>query len=372
VIDDLPRPTISFARGVPSADLVDADGLAAAARRALNRDPGGALLDLAPAGYGPLRRWIAAQHEVDPAQVLVTNGSMQAARLLFEATVGPGDAAVVEGPTYDRALSALRATGADVHQVGLQHDGIDLDQLDALLDGTSAPSRLVGVIPNFQNPTGVSLSVPKRRALAALAHRHDMMVFEDDPYRALAFGEGEPPLTIRSFAPDRVVYASSFSKTVCPGARVGYLIGPPSLIRRLERRAADIYIAPSVLAQAIVHEFVSGDRFEAALAHARRTLAVRARCMLDGLAEAMPGGRCAAPSGGYFLWLTLPDELDGDVFFQAASKLGVSLVRGSGFLLDGGAQAFRLCFASVTTSQIHDGVSRLAVAAAATATAVVT
>ncbi len=219
---DAPR-TISFARGAPSLDIVDVDGLRDSAVAAFTNDPGGVTGYGTSIGYPPLRRWIAAQHGVDEANVLVTNGSMQADAFLFETLVKPGDPVVVEKPTYDRTLLNLRSLGADVRMVSLQTDGIDTDELEALLESGLTP-KLVHIIPNFQNPAGYTLSLAKRKELLELAHEHGFTIFEDDPYRHIRFsGEGIPTM-LEMDEHDTVVYASSFSKTVCPGIRVGYLV----------------------------------------------------------------------------------------------------------------------------------------------------
>jgi len=158
--------TISFARGAPSLDIVDVEGLKAAATRAFDSDPGGATAYGTAVGYPRLRAWIADKHGVEPERVLVTNGSMQADAFLFEQLVGAGDEVVVERPTYDRTLLSLRKRGARVHAVELEPDGIDTDALGRLLEGPAgARPKLAHIIPNFQNPAGYTLSEAKRRAL---------------------------------------------------------------------------------------------------------------------------------------------------------------------------------------------------------------
>src|SRR6202789_4552499 len=240
--------TISFARGAPSLDIVDVEGLSEAAARAFANDPAGTTAYGTAVGYPRLRAWIAEQHGVPVEQVLVTNGSFQADAFLFEDLVRDGDDVVVERPTYDRTLLSLRERGARVHQVQLLPDGIDTDALARLLGDSGAETaavrpKLAHIIPNFQNPAGYTLSPAKREALLALAARHDFLVFEDDPYVALRFS-GEMLPTMLSLDPERVVYASSFSKTVCPGIRVGYLVGPAELIAAIVRRATNTYISP--------------------------------------------------------------------------------------------------------------------------------
>src|SRR5690242_10844061 len=174
--------TISFARGAPSLDIVDVEGLKEAARLAFEQDPAGTTAYGTSVGYVPLREWIAEQHGVDTDQVLVTNGSMQADAFLFQLLVQAGDAVVVESPTYDRTLLNLRNRGADVRMIALETDGIDTAALEAELQGGELKPKLAHVIPNFQNPAGYTLSADKRAHLLKLAAEHDFVLFEDDPY----------------------------------------------------------------------------------------------------------------------------------------------------------------------------------------------
>src|SRR5437016_376859 len=168
---------ISFARGAPSLDIVDVDGLREAAARAFKNDPAGVTGYGTSIGYPPLREWIAERHQVDPKRVLVTNGSMQADAFLFEALVEPGDSVIVERPTYDRTLLSLKNRGADVRAVELEPDGIDVAAVERVLRGGASP-KLAHIIPNFQNPAGYTLSADKRRALVDLAKANDFTLFE--------------------------------------------------------------------------------------------------------------------------------------------------------------------------------------------------
>src|SRR6185295_14011580 len=235
---------ISFARGAPSLDIVDVEGLKKAANLAFEKDPAGATAYGTSVGYVPLRKWIAEKHGVEVEQVLVTNGSMQADAFLFELLVQAGDAVVVESPTYDRTLLNLRNRGADVRMV----------ELETVL-ATAVHPKLAHIIPNFQNPAGYTLSAAKRTRLLELAVEHDFTIFEDDPYVAIRFeGEGLPTMLSADDA-GRVVYASSFSKTVCPGIRVGYLVGPQAVIKQIQTLATNTYISPNMVAQSIVFQF---------------------------------------------------------------------------------------------------------------------
>jgi 2-aminoadipate transaminase len=357
--------TISFARGAPSLDIIDVEGLREAAARALTNDPAGATAYGTSVGYLRLRAWIAERHGVEPQRVLVTNGSMQADAFLFEHLVGAGDDVIVERPTYDRTLLSLRSRGARVHQVELLTDGIDTDALGALLDGSPPTPRvrpkLAHIIPNFQNPAGYTLSVGKRRALLALAAEHEFTIFEDDPYVELRFS-GERLPTMLSMDPERVVYASSFSKTVCPGIRVGYLVGPPETIAAIAELATNTYISPNQVAQAIVYEFCASGAVERSIETVRTALAKRARTLETALRRELPEAELVPPEGGYFMWVTLPEGTDVQALHTAAAELGVAFVKGTDFLLEGGENTLRLAYSGVTPEQIEEGVTRLAAA----------
>jgi 2-aminoadipate transaminase len=350
--------TISFARGAPSLDIVDVEGLREAAERAFSSDPGGVTAYGTAIGYPALRQWIAEHHQVEPEQVMVTNGSMQADAFLFDALVKPGDVVIVERPTYDRTLLSLRQRGADVRMVELEPDGIDVAALERVLAAGANP-KLAHIIPNFQNPAGCTLSAEKRGALLELARSHGFTVFEDDPYVALRF-EGEQLPSMVSMDPESVVYASSFSKTVCPGIRVGYLVGPAELIGRIVKIATSTYISPSMVSQAIVHQFCVSGALDRSIETVREALRERAHTLCAALEQELPDARFVAPEGGYFLWLDLPRGTDVEALFSASAERGVQFVKGSDFVLEGGESSLRLAYSGVTTEQIEEGVRRLA------------
>jgi 2-aminoadipate transaminase len=354
-----PAP-ISFARGAPSLDIIDVEGLRAAADRAFAADPAGTFSYGTSIGYRPLRAWIAEKHGVAPENVIVTNGSMQADAFLFEALVEPDDVVIVERPTYDRTLLSLRSRGGDLRPVALQPDGVDVAGVEALLAEGVKP-RLAHLIPNFQNPAGYTLSLEKRHALVRLAREHAFTIFEDDPYVELRF-TGEPLPTMLSLADgsDEVVYASSFSKTVCPGIRVGYLVGPEKLIARIAKLATNTYISPNMVAQSIVNEFCRNGSFERSIETVKVALGERAGALCAALRRELPEARFVEPQGGYFLWVEMPEGFDADALFRAAAERGVAIVKGTDFLIEGGENAFRLAYSGVSVEQIDEGVARLA------------
>ncbi|HEX3692684.1 MAG TPA: PLP-dependent aminotransferase family protein [Solirubrobacteraceae bacterium] len=350
--------TISFARGAPSLDIVDVSGLKDAAARAFESDPAGTTAYGTSIGYPRLRTWIADRHGVEPERVLVTNGSMQADAFLFEQLVCEGDDVIVERPTYDRTLLSLQSRGAKVHPVALQPDGIDTDALDRLL-GEGATPTLAHIIPNFQNPAGYTLSQAKREALVGLAAEHDFVIFEDDPYVDLRFSGQKLPRMLE-LDPQRVVYASSFSKTVCPGIRVGYLVGPTDLIAQIAKLATNTYISPNMVAQSIVYEFCASGAIERSIENVRTALAKRAKTLAEALRREIPEAQFVEPEGGYFMWVTLPEGTDVARLFELAGELGVAFVKGTDFVIDGGENTLRLAYSGVTPEQIDEGVGRLA------------
>jgi DNA-binding transcriptional MocR family regulator len=307
----------------------------------------------------PLREWIAEQHGVEVEQVLVTNGSMQADAFLFQLLVQPGDAVIVESPTYDRTLLNLRNRQADIRMITLQTDGIDVDALETVLSEALHP-KLAHVIPNFQNPAGYTLSAEKRARLLELAEEHDFTLFEDDPYIAIRF-EGEPLDTMLSQdTAGRVVYASSFSKTVCPGIRVGYLVGPQAVIKQIQTIATNTYISPNMVAQSIVNQFARSGRMDGAIDRVKTALRERRDALVAALERELPEARFAPPQGGYFMWVELPEEIDVAELELAAAEREVVFVKGTDFLLDGGHNTLRLAFSGVTPEQIDEGITRLA------------
>ncbi len=356
---------ISFARGAPSLDIVDVAGLKAAANRAFDIDPA-AVTGYGPAtGYAPLREWIAARHGVDIDQVLITNGSLQADAFIFSHLVSPGDDVIVEKPTYDRTLLNLRNLGAKIHQVSLDKDGIDVDELRQYLESGVRP-KLAHVIPNFQNPAGVTLSLDRRLALMSLAREYGFTIFEDDPYVDIRFRGELLPAMLKLDDPvaPTVIAAGSFTKTVCPGVRVGYLVGPAATIADIAKVAVNTYISPNMLAEVTVHQFCASGDIDRSIATVQRALSERATMLADALRREIPGANFNEPDGGYFLWVDLPEDIDVARLAPAAAERGVAVVKGTDFLLEGGNHSLRLAYSAVSTDMIDEGVRRLAAAIA--------
>ena len=350
---------ISLARGAPSPDIIAVDELRAAADRAFERDPAGAFSYGTSAGYPRLLEWISDKHGVEPDRTLATNGSMQADAFLFQALVEPGDVVVVEAPTYDRTLLALRKLGAEILAIPLEADGIDVEALARALDGGARP-KLAHIIPNFQNPAGCTLSLEKRQRLLELAREHDFTIFEDDPYVELRFEGAQHPTMLSLDDGTGVVYASSFSKTVCPGIRVGYLVGPQPLIGSIRGIATGTYISPGMVAQSIVAEFCHSRAIERSIATVKKALLERRDATCAATERHLPEARFVTPEGGYFLWVDLPEGSDVASLEAGARERGVIFVKGTDFLLEGGENSLRLAYSAVPPDQIEEGIARVA------------
>ena len=353
---------ISFARGVPSPDILPVEELADCARAVIERDGRTILNYGAAGGYAPLREWIAERHGVNAAQVIITPSSLLAFSFVMRHLFGEGGRAVVEAPSYDRTILVLKQLGATVLGVPMDDEGLELDRLEALLAEGPIP-RALYTIPTFQNPSGRTLSLERRRALVELAQTKGLLLFEDDPYGLVRF-EGEPLPSLYELAGGKgVIYASSFSKTVAPGLRVGYVVVPEELAGPVEKIANGTYISPPLLTQAAIHELIVRGAFEPNLARTCELLKARRDAMLETLAAEFP--RQASwnrPGGGYFLWLDFPAGVRAGDVLARAEEAGVTFVKGSDFFPDGGGEcSARLAFSFPSVEEIRDGIRRLAV-----------
>jgi DNA-binding transcriptional MocR family regulator len=353
--------TISFARGAPSADILPHEQVREAAQRALSSDWETALSYGVGIGHPGLCQWVAERHgNLEPAQVMITNGSLEAGAMLFGHLLAPGDRVAVEQPSYDRTLLLLQQLGVELVPISLEADGLNVAELEAALE--QGPLKLAHVIPNAHNPAGCTLSPQKRRRLVELAAEHDFWIFEDDPYRELPFA-GEPLETMLSLdQAGKVVHASSFSKTVSPGVRVGYLAGPEEVIKELARIANETYISPNMLAEAIVLELCRSGELDRNIEFVKGELKARCDALVSALEERIPEAEFVVPGGGYFLWLDLAEGTDSAALLAEAKSHGATFVAGPDFMLEGGERSLRLSFAPVPAGQAAEGVKRIAAA----------
>ena len=354
--------TISLARGIPAPECVPVEELAECARAAVAADGETVLSYGSAGGYAPLRRWIAEEHGVPQQRVVITNGSLQGFALVAQVLASGGERVLVEAPTYDRPLRILGALGAEVAPVACDAEGLDVESLEVELRRGRRPAFLY-VIPTFQNPTGRTLSADRRHRLVELAAEYDLPVLEDDPYGAIRF-EGEPPPSLFELdGGQRVLFSSSFSKTVAPGMRVGYMVLPDRLAHAVESAAASTYITPALLAQATVHEFLRRGHLERNIQLVRSLLRARRDALLTALDEhlAWTGARWSRPEGGYFLWLDLPQGGNARALLHRAQQVGVSFIAGPDFYpwAGGGRSSARLAFSYASPAQLAEATRRL-------------
>jgi 2-aminoadipate transaminase len=364
---------ISFAGGLPAPEAFPIGEVAEAAQRIL-RDQGACALQYgATDGYRPLRGWVAETLRatgvpVSAEHVLITTGSQQALDLLGKVFLDPGDRVVVEAPTYLAALQAWNAYGASYLEVPADDDGMRTSALKPLL--RQAP-KFVYCLPNFQNPSGVTLSRARRERLVALATEHRAVVIEDDPYRDLRFeGEDLPRLielaSADSGAPGSeydgsVIYACTFSKVISPGLRVGAVVAPFEVIHKLTqaKQSADLHTA--MLNQMLVYELVQSGLLQRHVAVIVDMYRARRDVMLDAMARSFPARvRWTHPAGGLFLWVTLPAGVDAAALLPTAVAAGVAFVPGGPFHPSGApVNTLRLNFSNASHEQIREGIARL-------------
>jgi DNA-binding transcriptional MocR family regulator len=357
--------TISFARGAPAPDLIPAAELAECAHAAALRD-GASLFSYGPAGgFLPLREWIAERHGVASDRVLLTVGGLLGFVLYASGKLEtrPGRV-LVEGPSYDRPLKILAREGAEIVPLRMDDEGLDPDALESELRSRSDPPSFLYTIPTFQNPSGRTLSVERRRRLAEIAGSAGLPVLEDDPYGLVRY-EGTPPPTLHSLeGGDLVTYTSSFSKTGAPGLRIGYFVLPEGEQRAFEQRANSTYISPPFLVQAAMHEFIARGLFEPNLEQVCAKLRERRDAMLAALERSLgEEATWSRPEGGYFVWRDLDGAVDTTELARRAEGDGVSFVPGADFFPHGaglGTSSARLAFSFEPPERITEGIERLA------------
>lgn len=351
---------VSLAGGLPSPSTFPVSAFAQACAEVLATDGPAALQYAASEGHGPLREWVAAQlpWKVDPAQVLITTGSQQALDLVGKVLIDSGSRVLVETPTYLGALQAFAPMEPQIEGVACTEDGPDPADLARRAPG----ARFLYVLPNFQNPTGRSLSESARQALVQQAERLGLPLVEDNPYGELWFDQ-PPPTPLSARHPDGCIYLGSFSKVLAPGLRLGYLVAPPAIFPKLlqAKQAADLHtpgfnqrLASAVLRDGFMERHVPT---------VRALYRLQCRVMLDALVHEMGdlGVQWNAPAGGMFLWLRLPEGLDATALLPQAVARGVAYVPGAAFYADSAdPRTLRLSFVTATEDQIRSGIAALA------------
>ena len=348
---------INFTRGVPPVEAFPTKQLQECAVAVLENHSSTVLQYHPASGYLPLREWLGEKYHVQPDHILLSNGSLQLQIFTAAILAKSGDHVLVEKPTYDRAITAFRKRGLKVHSVPLENDGYNVDALEEVVK--EKKPKFFYIIPDFQNPTGITTSENKRRRLIELAETHDFWILEDNPYRELRYFGGDIP-SIFSMGSEKVLFYSSFSKVLSPGIRVGYLIGPKALLAEITKTAEDTYITPNMLSQGMVHEYCQRGWLEPNIHHLRDLYRPRLETTLRALDEYLPNAKRYSPEGGFFVGVELPAEIDGSALRSRALSSGVKLSDGSGFYSDHSGDSFlRLPFCALTRQEIEEGVKRL-------------
>ena len=356
---------ISFAGGLPAAELFPVADISLASQRVLAEIGARALQYGVTEGIRPLREWIAAEmgrRGVSCAtdDILITTGSQQSLDLLGKIFLDPGDVIITENPTYLAAIQAFQCFEARFVAAPTDEDGIIPEAVDEIAGREKA--RFLYVIPNFQNPTGRTLSAERRRKLYEVAAKRGFTIVEDDPYGKLRY-RGETKAPIKSLDKDGyVIYMSTFSKIVAPGFRMGWLVAPKAVRDRFVTAKAASDIHSSSFDQLVLARYLQDFDNAAHVEKIRAAYGERYRIMDEALTNAMPKGYSwTHPEGGMFLWVTGPKGLDSMELLKAALKRNVAFVPGRDFFPDGtGGECMRLNFSNSTPERIREGVSRLA------------
>jgi Transcriptional regulators containing a DNA-binding HTH domain and an aminotransferase domain (MocR family) and their eukaryotic orthologs len=358
---------ILFTRGVPAVEALPNVLLSECLQAVLTGPEAKTVLQYGHnSGYLPLRKLLAEQYAVAPEQVVVGNGSLHLQDLLAALLIKPGDVVFVEQPSYDRAIKTFRRRGAKVIGIPLEHDGVNLAVLEQAL-ARQVPAFMY-IIPDFQNPAGVTTSAAKRQALVDLAQRYNFWLLEDIPYRTLRYtGESLPAL--RDLNTEHVLTVSSYSKLISPALRVGYLIGPAEIMKKLASLQEETILAPVLLTQAAVVEFHRRGYFTQNLESLKALYAPRLQAIITALKTHLPGVPFAEPEGGFFVSITLPKGAVKGNLLEQAAQVGLALTDGHDFFADPfseeedpelGARFVRLPFCALTPAQIDEGIKRLA------------
>jgi 2-aminoadipate transaminase len=360
-----PPGVLSMTGGLPNPATFPTDELDEIARRLVRDDPAVALQYTPTPGLDSTRGYLADRQEQLQGrrpgrdELIVTSGGMECIALMCQALVDPGDVVVVEAPSYLGALMAYFAAEADVMAIDMDDDGLIVDALAERLAGGARP-KFVYTIPEYQNPTGRTLSLERRHALVELARRYGVLIFEDVAYRELSFDGAFLP-TLWSLAPDVVVQAGTFSKSLFPGVRLGWAAGPAEVVEELAAAKLNTDQCAAGLGQRLLEEYGRSGGFERNLPAARALYASHWAALSSALGQHMPDGATwTEPAGGFLTWLTLPGELDVFELRPAALEAGVAYVAGPPFHVgEGGHSSMRLSFSHLTEPQLAIAAERL-------------
>lgn len=356
---------ISFSGGFPNPTSFPVDGIKAAAVKVLDNDGANVLQYNTTEGYLPLRQYIADRYlkrfnlSVDPTEIMILSGSQQAFDLIAKVFVEVGDEVVVEKPAYLGALQSLGFFEPNFTQVDLTPNGLDLTQLSEVL---ARNPKLLYVVPNFQNPTGLTYSTENRQAIAKLLAQTDTVLIEDDPYGELRF-KGRDHLPIKAYAGEQVILLGSFSKIVSPGMRLGWMVAPKVIMEKLivAKQASDLHA--NYFAQRVLYQYLIDNDLDAHIATIKEMYRAQRETMLKAIKRYFdPSVQMTEPEGGMFLWVTLPNDISAMQLFDQAVIAKIVYVPGDPFYTSGkNRNTLRLNYTNSTSQEIEEGIQRLAV-----------
>lgn len=355
---------ISFAGGLPAPELFPVREIEEACHYLLREEPMKSLQYSTTEGHLPLREFLAesmAKYGIQhgPDNILITTGSQQGLDLLGKVFMDPDTPVLVGEPTYLGAIQAWRAYEARFVTVPLDDKGMRVDQIEAWVKKETP--AFIYVLPNFHNPAGTTLPEDRRRRVVEIARKYDLIIIEDDPYGALRY-ESEDIIPIAALAPERTIYLGTFSKTLAPGLRIGWLVAPAEITYRLVQAKQGADLHTSTFTQMIANDVAQRGILKMHIRRIRQVYRERRDTMLDALEECWPNGCCwTRPEGGLFLWAKVPDSIDTTEFLKEALEKKVAYVPGNNFFAtgEGGHNAMRLNFSNAKPEIIVEGIRRL-------------
>jgi 2-aminoadipate transaminase len=348
---------VSFAGGLPAPNLFPQERIAEATQKVIKEQARQAFQYGTSEGYAPLREWVAEDLKVSPENVQIVSGSQQGLDTIAKIFLDPGDKVVVAEPTYLGALRTFDVYEASYLSVACDDQGM---LADSLKEALKKNPKLIYVIPNFDNPSGISMSLERRQKLVELARNYGVPIYEDNPYGELRFEGPELP-NLFSLAPDIVIYGGTFSKTMVPGFRLGWIVAGPDVIKAcvMAKQAADLHTA--TFTQMIAYEVTRDNFMDTQIAKVREYYRQQRNLMIDAIEKNFPEDVAfTRPSGGMFLWVALPKECNTLELLKDAVNRGVAYVPGEPFYANGGGlNTLRLSYSIATAEQVEKGMASL-------------
>jgi len=356
---------ISFAGGLPSADLFPIEGLEAACSTVLQTNGKKALQYSSSEGDSELRAWISQRYkekqglDISPENILITNGSQQALDLLGKVLLNEGDPIAIENPGYLGAIQSFSLYQPTMHTVAIGENGLDVEQLSNVLNNYKP--KLLYTVPNFQNPTGISYSQENREAVAEVVSQSNTLLLQDDPYGELRFS-GEQKSNFYELLPEQTLLLGSFSKVVVPSFRLGWIVAPGWLMKPLviAKQAADLHT--NYFSQQVISQYLKDNALDAHIEKIIAFYSKQKQVMMDAIKQYFPvGAKVSESEGGMFLWVTLPAEISAMELFDKAIKEKVAFVPGNPFYVGESVKenTLRLSYVTVNEACILEGIKRL-------------